>query len=98
MVKNMAKKIFVVTLKNGSKRNPAKDKLIVKAENKESAIASAKRISVRVLGKCIAYADEACPISDLGCLTKTQTFELHAQIRTQILDRSTRLSSFMLNS
>ncbi len=90
-MKTMSKKTFVVILKSGRKHTAVRDKIIVKAENEQAAISSAKAISVRVKGKCIAIACEADPITDLGCLTRSQVAEMHEQIRREIMERSDRI-------
>jgi hypothetical protein len=90
-VKTMSKKTFVVILTSGRKHTAVRDQLIVKAENEKAAISSAKAISVRVKGKCIAIACEADPVTDLGCLTRSEVAEMHAQVRRQIVERSERI-------
>lgn len=76
------KAIYVVTLSNCSRRKPVTDCLIVRAGSPEAAIASAKRLSIRLPGKSHGTAREACPIVDLGCKTKEQVFAMHEAMRS----------------
>jgi hypothetical protein len=75
------KEIYAVTLDNCNRRKPKKDKLIIRARSKELAIAHAKKLSVRVTGKCAASAHVADPVHDLDCQTKEQVFAMYDQMR-----------------
>lgn len=76
------KKIWIVILDNLNKRKPLKDKVIVRARNKELAIQSGKANSIKFRNKkSHATAHLADPVVDLGCKRKADVLKMYEEIK-----------------
>lgn len=78
----MKKYIWVVRLDNLSRRNPVKDKIIVRARSKDLAIQAGKANSTVFRNrKSQGTAHIADPVTDLGCKSKNDTLSMYAEMR-----------------
>lgn len=88
---NSGKQTWVVLLDSGNRRNPIRDKKIVRASSESNAIATAKNRSVSLSGKRVfARAYIADPVMDLGMMSKADTLALYGEIKQSVQNTNSR--------